>query len=124
MFLVGRTLRFVSCVLIAALLFAQAAFATQPCVESGMSAAAAPATPSADDCCATAVSAVNLCVMKCTDSAQSSAHAKLQVPPAPVAYVTLPAVFDNNCGSPAIDRWRADHPGDPPKSIRFCSFLL
>lgn len=107
--------------LIAMLLFAQAAFATQPCVTPGMTAAVAMSAQSDDDCCGTSASAISLCVMRCTDSAKLSAHAPLPVPGAPPSTalkLPLPA-------HTALLPVRYVHDSrDPPKTIRFCSLLI
>lgn len=108
-------------VLIGLLLFAQAAFATQPCVTPGMSAAVAISAQGDDDCCTTTASTASLCVMKCTDSDKLSAHTPLPMlaaPPATALVLSLPA-------RPAHVPVRYLHDSrDPPKTIRFCSLLI
>ena len=110
-------------VLIGLLLFTQAAFATRPCVEAGMSAAAALTAAEGHECCETSVSERTLCVMKCTDGNKLSAHPPLLIPPvASSAWLTVAPVNDG--------RSQRFHPRlepiarDPPKTIRFCSFLI
>lgn len=104
------------------LLFTQAAFASRPCVDAGMSAASALAADK-DHGCETAVSEVNLCVMECTDGDKVSAHAPLLIPPAATHAVLTLAVSDSTHlrrGRPGLQI--ATH--DPPKTLRFCSFLI
>jgi hypothetical protein len=113
-------------VLIGVLLFAQAAYATRPCVESGMTAAAAVAAAAAageHECCETSVSEANLCVSKCTDADKVPAYTPLLVPPvADHAALILPALDEVRTYRirPALHNAARD----PPKTIRFCSFLI
>ena len=113
-------------VLIGLLLFAQAAFATGPCVEGGMSAAAAVAAAAAAEehgCCETSVSEANLCVSKCTDGDEVSAHTPLLLPPvADHAVGTVPAPDDRRTYQIPLALDNAAR--DPPKTIRCCSFLI
>lgn len=112
-------------ILVGALLFTQAAFATQPCVEPGMSVARAIAIQTDDDCCASTASAISLCSMKCADSDKLSAHTPLVVPPPPPTGVILtpPPLPDNALAVTAL--YCPGNPArDPPKTIRFCSFLI
>ncbi|MEA3154557.1 MAG: hypothetical protein QOK44_2146 [Betaproteobacteria bacterium] len=124
-----QTLRFISSALIALLLFAQGAFAMQPCVDGGMSAAAAMeamAESSSDDCCGgtPSVSETHLCAVACTD--QSKLVGSSESIPIPlrieVALLLLPALDDS-------PRFHEIVPSTalaaaPPKSILFCSFLI
>lgn len=119
-----RLLRCVSCALIGALLFAQAAFATRPCVEPGMSAAAAVAAQSDGDCCKTTVAEVNLCALQCADSNKLPGPAYLFTPAPPVAagFVVLQPLQDH--GAMTWLRLQRDLVADPPPTLRFCCFLI
>lgn len=109
--------------LIGLLLFSQAAFATQPCVEAGMSAAAALAATEDHECCETSVSERTLCAMKCIDGSKVSAHAPLSIPLAsPQAVLTLAATGDSRTELHPASLYTPAR--DPPKTIRFCSFLI
>lgn len=111
-------------VVIVTLLSAQAAFATQPCVTPEMSAARAVASQTDDACHKSAVSDVSLCVMKCTDSDKLSAYTSLVVPPPSTATIlVLPPLPDNIPAAVAM-RSLVEPVRDPPKAIRFCSFLI
>ena len=123
MFPLRQIRRPVCCVLVGMLLFAQAAFATHPCVAPGMSAMAAMAEPSSDDCCATNISKVSLCVMKCADSDKLSGYVKVAVPPAPASAALISPLI------PLRDYLSVSSRGTerifaPPKSILYCSFLI
>ena len=109
--------------LIGLLLFSQAAFATQPCVEAGMSAAAALAATEGHECCETSVSERTLCVMKCTDADKVSAHPPLLLPPVAGSVVLTLAPLDER-SSPRFHARFETTARDPPKTIRFCSFLI
>lgn len=106
------------------LLFAQAAFATQPCVTPGMTAASALSGQMGDDCDMPAASAGNLCVLKCTDSSQLSAHTPLAVPPPSSVAILLPLPEPDSSLAMVAMRSLVDPVRDPPKAIRFCSFLI
>ena len=113
-------------VLIGLLLFAQAAFATRPCVEPGMTAAAVVAAAAAaeeHDCCETSVSEANLCLSECTAGDQVSAHTPLLLPPvADQAVRIVPAPDDRRTYHIPLALNNAAR--DPPRTIRFCSFLI
>jgi hypothetical protein len=105
------------------LLFAQAAFATQPCVEPGMSTMSAMAAQSSEDCCATTISRVSLCVMKCADGDKLPGNAKVAVLPAPESpalMLPLTPVRD----SLAVLSDGRERIYAPPKSILYCSLLI
>lgn len=110
--------------LVGTLLFAQAAFATQPCVTPGMSASSAVASQADDACCIAAASEASLCVMKCTDTDKLSAHTPLAVPPAPTDAILILSPLPDNALAAAASRGLIDPSQDPPKTIRFCSFLI
>lgn len=108
-----------------ALLFAQVAYAVQPCVTPGMSAISAMSGQMGDDCCdMPAAHASSLCVMNCADSDKLSAPSPLLVPPPPTgAILLLPALPDNTLAAVAM-RSLINPVQDPPKAIRFCSLLI
>jgi hypothetical protein len=111
-----------SALLVGVMFFAQAAFATRPCLDAGMSASAAMLQHDADDCCDTSASMTNLCVAQCVDGDKVSGHAEIPIPlrsDEPVLTVDLPRT-----ASPAPLLWIAGSGLDPPKTIRFCSFLI
>lgn len=109
--------------IIIALLFAQAAFAAQPCITPGVSVASAMSGQMDDDCNMPAVSAGKLCAVKCMDSDQLAVFAAPVVPPRPtVAVLTLPPPPAD--GVVVAMRNRIEPARDPPKAIRFCSFLI
>jgi len=110
--------------LVGTLLFSQAAFATQPCVAPGMSAASAVASKADDAFRAASTSEASLCVMKCTDTANLSAHTSLVVPPAPTGVILILSSLPDNTLAATASRCLIDSSQDPPKTIRFCSFLL
>lgn len=120
----NRFLRAFCQVLVATLLFAQAAFATQPCVTPGMTAASAMSGQMGDECDMPAASASNLCVIKCRDSDMLSAHTSLVVPPSPTAATLLPLPLPDNTLAMVAMRSLVEPALDPPKAIRFCSFLI
>ncbi len=121
-----KILRLISCPLIALLLFAQAAFAAQPCVEPGMSAASAMAHSGSDDCCGgRSVSETNLCAVACTDENKLVGSGEFVSVPArvDVALLVLPPL------EPALPGLAVAPQGTalaaaPPKSILFCSILV
>jgi hypothetical protein len=124
-----QTLRFISSALIALLLFAQGAFAMQPCVDGGMSAAAAMeamAESSSDDCCGgmPSVSETHLCAVACTDQSKLVGSSEsIQVPlRIDVALLLLP-LLETGPRVPEIASNTTLAAG-PPKSILFCSFLI
>lgn len=120
----NRLLRALCCLLMGVLLSAQAAFATQPCVKPGMSAARAVISQTDDDCHKFAVSDAGLCVVKCTDSDKLSAHTPLVVPLAPTTAILLPLPSPDSTLAMVAMRSLVDPVRDPPKTIRFCSFLI
>ena len=113
-------------VLIGLLLFAQAAFATRPCVEAGMTAAAVVAAAAAaeeHDCCETSISQANLCLSECTAGEQVSAHTPLVLPPVTDQAPRVVPLIDDSRTYRTLSA--LDAPArDPPKTIRFCSFLI
>jgi hypothetical protein len=122
MFLTRRILRPLCAIVIGGLLFAQAAFATRPCVDQGMSAAAAVAASQEHDCCEPSITEINLCVANCTDSANHSGRGSVETPAMP-----LPAALPmHNAGSLAPSAtWRVHVATiDPPPTIRFCRLLI
>jgi len=119
----AKTIRLLSCSLIALLLFTQAAFATSPCVDPGMTATAAMANAAGEDCCDTSVTQANLCVMQCTDGSKLSAYTPVALPPAPTEPLLTLAYPDD--ALPIPRHWViASSARDPPKSLRFCTFLI
>lgn len=115
--------------MIGALLFAQAAFATRPCVEPGMSAAAmsaaaAVATQSDGGCCETAVAEISLCALQCGDSKKlpGSAYLFTLPPPAAAEFVALQPSQDH--GAMTWLRLQRDLVADPPPTLRFCCLLI
>ena len=112
-------------VVVLALLFAQAAYAAQPCVTPGMSAAGAMSGQMGDDCDMPAEHAGNLCVINCTDNDKLSASPPLLVPPLlpTEAILVLPPLRDNTPAAVAMCSL-IEPVRDPPKAIRFCSFLI
>jgi hypothetical protein len=114
--------RLLGVVLVALLLFTQAAFATQPCIESGMSAAAALGSPSGHDCCGTSLKQVNLCIAKCTEGAQLSAHVPLCTPSASTEPILILPIVDRHAAGERY--WRSTALPDPPKTVRLCTLLI
>ena len=124
-----QILRFVSSALIALLLFAQGAFATQPCLDGGMSAAAAMeamAESGSDDCCGgtQSVSETHLCAVACTD--ESKLVGSSESIPIPlridVALLLLPPLETGRRVHEIVPSTALA--AAPPKSILFCSFLI
>lgn len=119
-----RILRPACCVLIGALLFAQAAFAMRPCVDQDMSAAAAIAMGQQHDCCEQSVTETNLCVAKCKDSSNLSGRDSLKIPAMPVAAAMPLSIPDADSLASGV-AWREPIAiADPPLIIRFCRFLI
>jgi hypothetical protein len=123
-----QILRLISSALIALLLFAQGAFATQPCIDGGMSAAAAMeamAESGSSDCCGgmPSVSETHLCAVACTDD--SKLVGTSEAIPVPlriaVALLLLPPLETGLRVNPIASSALA---AGPPKSILFCSFLI
>lgn len=111
-------------VVVLALLFAQAAYAAQPCVTPGMSAAGAMSGHMGDDCDMPTEQASNLCVINCADSDKLSAPPPLFVPALTTeAVLVLPPLPDNTLVAVAMCSL-IEPVRDPPKAIRFCSFLI
>jgi len=124
-----QILRLISSALIALLLFAQGAFATQPCIDGEMSAAAAMeamAESSSSDCCGgmPSVSETHLCAVACTDDSKLVGTSEaIQVPlRIEVALLLLPPL-ETRPRVPETASSTALAAG-PPKSILFCSFLI
>src|SRR5688572_17336479 len=119
MLLYRRVLRPACRILIGTLLFAQAAFATRPCVDPGMSAAAMTAQ-SSGGCCERAVAEINLCALQCADSKKLPGPAYLLTLPPPVAagFVVLQPLQDH--GAMTWLRLQRDLVADPPPILRFC----
>ncbi len=106
------------------LLLAQTAFAAQPCGMLGMSPASEMPGQMGDDCETHATSASKLCAIKCADSDKSTAYAPWAVPLPPTGTILiLPSLPDNALVAVAM-RSLVDPVKDPPKTIRFCSFLI
>ena len=104
------------------LLFAQAAFATTPCMDAQMSAAAAIIQSQPGDCCETSVTEINLCVMKCTDSDKLAAHTPMHV-----AFASTEPVLTVDLAHDVLMSHRdsvSTAARDPPKTIRFCTLLI
>ena len=120
-----RQIRRPACsVLIGALLFAQAAFASRPCVEPGMSAATAISAQSDGTCCETVVAEINLCAVQCGDSNKLPGSAYLFTLPPAVAtgFAVLQPSSDH--GAMTWLRLQRDLVADPPPTLRFCRFLI
>lgn len=126
MLMFHRLLRPVCCVLIGALLFAQAAFATRPCVEADMSVAAAVAAQSGGGCCETGVVEIKLCAVQCADGNKlpGPGNPFTIYPPAAVASVTLLPLSDYGAAISAYLRHQRDLVADPPPALRFCRLLI
>ena len=114
---------FVCALVVSTLLSAQAAFATRPCVEADMTAAAAMVQQGEHDCCDTVAITASLCLAKCTDSDKVSGHPDipaLRAPTEVVLTVEYPPV-----AVPLPHPWLLASSGlDPPKTIRFCTLLI
>ncbi len=111
------------CVLIGALLFTQAAFATRPCVEPGMSAAAAISAQSEGGCCETAVAEINLCALQCADSKKLPGSAyQFTLPPPIAAGFAVPEPLREQ-GATILLRLQNDLVPDPHPTLRFCCLL-
>jgi hypothetical protein len=123
MTLFRRILRPACCVLIGALLFAQAAFATRPCVEPGMSSAAAVSAQSNGGCCETAVAEINLCALQCGDNKKlPGSTIQFTLPPPAAAEFAVSVSFPEHDATNWL-RLQRDLVADPPPTIRFCCFL-
>lgn len=124
MMLFRRIVRSVCCVLIGALLFAQAAFAMQPCVEPGMSATSAIAAHANGDCCDAGVAEINLCALQCGDSTKLPGSAYQFTLPRPMAAgFVVPEPLQEH-GATNWLRLQRDLVADPPPTLRFCCFLI
>jgi hypothetical protein len=121
-----RIFRPACCVLIGALLFAQAAFAMRPCVEPGMSTAAAASAQSNGDCCESAVMELNLCAAQCGDGNKLAGPTdSFRLHAVTAARPVLPQPPQDNGG--AISNrlhLQRDLAPDPPLILRFCRFLI
>ncbi len=119
-----RLLRSVGCVLVGALLFAQAAFATRPCVEPGMTAASAIAARSDGGCCETAVAEINLCALQCGDNKKlPGSTIQFTLPPPAAAEFAVSVSFPEHDATNWL-RMQRDLVADPPPTLRFCCFLI
>jgi hypothetical protein len=119
-----RILRTGCCILIGALLFAQAAFAVRPCVDPGMSAAMTIASQSNQDCCELSVTELNLCAAQCGDSNKvSGPGSPLRLPPLSAAAPVIPLTQPNS-GAGIAHHTRRDLAAEPPLILRFCRFLI
>lgn len=86
-----------------------------------MSASAAVAASQEHECCETQVYQANLCLLECTDALSASASSPL--PPVSQHGFTVGLSFED--GDPVRVSHAFDHPArDPPKCIRFCSYLI
>ena len=112
-----------SAMLLGVMLSAQAAFATRPCLESGMSAASAITQQSEHDCCdSTIASEASLCLAQCTDSDKVTGQADVPVPQPSIVEAPA-AIFPPIVLSPPRV-WLASSGRDPPKTIRLCTLLI
>ena len=119
-----KILRLISCSLIGLLLFTQAAFATQPCVDPGMSAASAMAQPGSDDCCGgTSITEAHLCAVACTDENKLIGSGESVSIPVRVD-IALP--LPPELGGRVLRLTPQDRAlaAGPPRSILFCSFII
>jgi hypothetical protein len=119
-------LRPACCVLIGALLFAQAAFAVRPCVDPGMSAAMAVSSRSNQDCCEPSVTELNLCAAQCGDSNKLSGPGnppRLSPLAASAPVIPLPQP-DGGAGISIRPHPSRDLAADPPLILRFRRFLI
>lgn len=101
---------------------ASPAFAATPCAEGGMSPASETAQHVGDDCCDVSPSVTALCIAKCTDGSQFAAQSDIPAVKAPREHtfaVAYPALV-----LPAPRMWLNSSGLDPPKTIRFCTFLI
>jgi len=126
MSLFRRILRPACCVLIGALLFAQAAFAARPCIEPDMSAAAAIAMQSNHDCCEPAVTEFNLCAAQCGDGNKlSGPNDSFRLHPVTAAGPVIPQPPQGSGAARStrsyLQRYFA---ADPHPILRFCRFLI
>ena len=107
--------------LIGLLFFSHAAFAINPCLDAAMSGSAAVAASEEHEGCETVVLQANLCLLECSDGLSGSASASL--PPVSQHVLNMELPFED--GNPARVSRAFDHPArDPPKCIRFCSYLV
>lgn len=121
-----RILRPACSVLIGALLFAQAAFASRPCIEPGMSVVAAVSAQTNHDCCEPAATELSLCAAQCGDSN------KLSGPANPVmlhAVTTTEAAIrlrprDDGAEASTRLRLQRDIAAAPSPTLRFCRLLI
>lgn len=121
-----RILRPACRILIGALLFAQAAFAARPCVESDMSAAAAVAVQSNHNCCEPAVAELNLCAAQCGDSSKLPGNTDLlSLHPVTATGPVIPRPQRDNDAAMTIHQHLQRGPAaDPPPILRFCRLLI
>ena len=124
MFFTRRILRPFCAILIGGLLFAQAAFAVRPCVDKEMSAAAAIAASQDHDCCAPAVTEINLCVAKCKEDSTHSGRDLVKVPGVPVAIALPLPVAHPDSPPPGLDGGGPVAVSDPPPTLRYCRLLI
>lgn len=126
MLLFSRILRPASCILIGALLLAQAAFASRPCVEPGMSAAAAVSAQTNHDCCEPAATELSLCAAQCGDGNKLSGPANLVTPHA--VTTTQSAIRlqprDDDAETSTRFRLQRDLAASPPPTLRYCRLLI
>ena len=126
MSLFPRILRPACCVLIGALLFAQAAYASRPCVEPGMSAVVAVSAQTNHDCCETAATELSLCAAQCGDGNKLSRPAN---PVMPHAVITTESAIrlqprDDDAETSTRLRLQRDLSASPPPTLRYCRLLI
>ena len=118
-----RRIRLLVTVLLLGLgLAAPTAFAATPCAEGGMSPASETAQQAGEDCCDASSSVTALCIAKCTDGSKLAAQIDIPAVKAPrerMLTVAYPALV-----LPAPRVWLTSSGLDPPKTIRFCTFLI
>lgn len=117
-----RRIFLLSALLVSLVLCAQAAFAARPCVAAGMSTDSTMAQEDGHDCCDTSATVTSLCAVKCTDGSKHSAHTEMPVAKAPEGRAL--AVAFPRLALPDARVWLAASGADPPKAIRFCTFLI
>jgi hypothetical protein len=116
-----RRIRLLVIVLLVGLaLAAPTAFAATPCAEGGMSSEKA--QQAAEDCCDMSPSVTALCIAKCTDGSKLAAQGDVPVVKAPRERMLLVAYPVSVL--PARSAWATASGLDPPKTIRFCTFLI
>lgn len=105
------------------MMYAQAVYAVDACVEAGATAARAVAEETGMTDCET-MKIESSCLAQCTFDNQSSAKPVLEVPPTPAEVVLTLSAGPDNAARGLADLGSPMHCCGPAPPLQFCRFLL